>query len=230
MAEEEVDLASKQDGQVGPAARRTRRNFSTGLVLRAAVPGACVGGAALFFFYSIRTWASWLSLRRRGCTMLHDHENVIQRSSQALIRQLHARVLSFAAIDVSSTDACNHCVCVCVRVCVCACVRLSFPVRVHVDVSCACMSVFLCLCVWVAQIVTPWDVEADDEGGIDYDKLIDRFGSQRISDELIARMERLTGKKAYVPSPNHSTTLARTHKHSTLHTRLFACLHPWLRA
>ena len=36
------------------------------------------------------------------------------------------------------------------------------------------------------QIVTPWDVEADDEEGIDYDKLIDRFGSQRISDEASA--------------------------------------------
>lgn len=47
------------------------------------------------------------------------------------------------------------------------------------------------------QIVTPWDVEADDEEGIDYDKLIDRFGSQRISDELIARMEKLTGKQAH---------------------------------
>jgi hypothetical protein len=109
----------------------------------------------------------------------------------------------------------------CVSVFECACVLLSLPVRVHVDVLCPCMFVFLCLCVSVAQIVTPWDVEADDEGGIDYDKLIDRFGSQRISDELIARMERLTGKKAYVPSPNHSTTLARTHKHSTLHSRRF---------
>ena len=49
--------------------------------------------------------------------------------------------------------------------------------------------------VHLRQIVTPWDVEADDDEGIDYDKLIDRFGSQRISPELIARMERLTGKK-----------------------------------
>jgi len=114
-----------------------------------------------------------------------------------------------------------------VCVCACACVRLPFPVSVHVDVSCACMSVFVCLCVWVAQIVTPWDVEADDEGGIDYDKLIDRFGSQRISDDLIARMERLTGKKAYVSSPNHSTILARTHKHSTLHSRRFIRLHTY---
>ncbi|EKX53054.1 hypothetical protein GUITHDRAFT_92171 [Guillardia theta CCMP2712] len=47
------------------------------------------------------------------------------------------------------------------------------------------------------QVVTPWEVEADGEEGIDYDKLIDRFGSQRISPELIERMERLTGVKAH---------------------------------
>ena len=38
-------------------------------------------------------------------------------------------------------------------------------------------------------------MEADDDEGIDYDKLIDRFGSSRIGPELIERMERLTGKK-----------------------------------
>jgi hypothetical protein len=62
MAEEEVDLASKQDGQVGPEARRARRTFSTGLVLRAAVTGACVGGAMLhsqLLLQYIRTLASW---------------------------------------------------------------------------------------------------------------------------------------------------------------------------
>lgn len=37
------------------------------------------------------------------------------------------------------------------------------------------------------QIVTPWVVESKD--GIDYDKLINQFGSQRISEELIQRME-----------------------------------------
>ncbi len=47
------------------------------------------------------------------------------------------------------------------------------------------------------QVVTPWEVEADGDEGIDYAKLIDRFGSQPISAELIARMERLTGKKAH---------------------------------
>ena len=47
------------------------------------------------------------------------------------------------------------------------------------------------------QTVTPWEVEADADEGIDYDKRINRFGSSRISPELIARMEKLTGKKAH---------------------------------
>lgn len=46
-----------------------------------------------------------------------------------------------------------------------------------------------------AQIVDPWTVES--EGAIDYDKLIDSFGCQRITEELIERMERLTGKKVH---------------------------------
>lgn len=45
--------------------------------------------------------------------------------------------------------------------------------------------------------MTPWEVEADADEGIDYDKLINRFGSSRISPELIARMEKLTGKQAH---------------------------------
>jgi len=45
------------------------------------------------------------------------------------------------------------------------------------------------------QVVTPWDVEA--ENGVDYDKLIDTFGSSKIPAELIERMERLTGQRAH---------------------------------
>ena len=45
------------------------------------------------------------------------------------------------------------------------------------------------------QVVDPWTVES--EGDIDYERLIRDFGSQKISDELIARMERITGKKAH---------------------------------
>lgn len=47
------------------------------------------------------------------------------------------------------------------------------------------------------QVVTPWEVETEDEKGIDYDKLINEFGSQRITPHLIKRMEKLTGKRAH---------------------------------
>ena len=46
------------------------------------------------------------------------------------------------------------------------------------------------------QVVTPWDVSADEKG-IDYDKLIRDFGSHAISPEMVAKFERLTGVKAH---------------------------------
>ncbi|KAE8897152.1 Tryptophan--tRNA ligase, cytoplasmic [Phytophthora fragariae] len=46
-----------------------------------------------------------------------------------------------------------------------------------------------------AQVVTPWDVEAED--GVDYDKLVEQFGSTKIPQEMVERMERLTGHKAH---------------------------------
>lgn len=45
------------------------------------------------------------------------------------------------------------------------------------------------------QVVDPWTVES--EGAIDYDKLISSFGCQRIDQELLDRMERVTGKKIH---------------------------------
>jgi tryptophanyl-tRNA synthetase len=45
------------------------------------------------------------------------------------------------------------------------------------------------------QIVDPWTVES--EGAIDYDKLISSFGCQRISKDLLERVERVTGKKVH---------------------------------
>ncbi|OZJ02665.1 Tryptophan--tRNA ligase, cytoplasmic [Bifiguratus adelaidae] len=53
------------------------------------------------------------------------------------------------------------------------------------------------------QIVTPWDVEGavDAEGkaqAIDYNKLIERFGTSPISPEILARFERLTGRKPHM--------------------------------
>jgi tryptophanyl-tRNA synthetase len=45
------------------------------------------------------------------------------------------------------------------------------------------------------QTVTPWDVEAED--GVDYDKLIRDFGSDAVTERLLERMERLTGKRPH---------------------------------
>ncbi|KAJ1286951.1 hypothetical protein BS78_03G391900 [Paspalum vaginatum] len=41
------------------------------------------------------------------------------------------------------------------------------------------------------QVVTPWEVSAP-EGGIDYDKLVDRFGCQRLDAALVDRISRVT--------------------------------------
>jgi tryptophanyl-tRNA synthetase len=43
-------------------------------------------------------------------------------------------------------------------------------------------------------VVTPWDVS----GVINYDKLVEQFGSRPIGPELVARFERLTGKPPHV--------------------------------
>ncbi|MED6107016.1 hypothetical protein PIB30_010156 [Stylosanthes scabra] len=48
------------------------------------------------------------------------------------------------------------------------------------------------------QVVNPWEVSAKDGGKIDYDKLIDRFGCQRLDQALIQRVERLTACPAHV--------------------------------
>ncbi|KAK7255809.1 hypothetical protein RIF29_29230 [Crotalaria pallida] len=48
------------------------------------------------------------------------------------------------------------------------------------------------------QVVNPWEVSAKDGGKIDYDKLIDRFGCQRLDQSLVQRVERLTSRPAHV--------------------------------
>ena len=45
------------------------------------------------------------------------------------------------------------------------------------------------------QVVDPWSVES--EGAIDYEKLIQQFGTQRLDKNIIERFEKLTGKKAH---------------------------------
>eukprot|EP00904_Undaria_pinnatifida_P013005 jgi/Undpi1/8835/HiC_scaffold_25.g11297.m1 len=45
------------------------------------------------------------------------------------------------------------------------------------------------------QKVTPWEVEADGE--VDYEKLVKSFGSSLITEDLVARVERVTGRRAH---------------------------------
>jgi tryptophanyl-tRNA synthetase len=45
------------------------------------------------------------------------------------------------------------------------------------------------------QVVTPWEVESS--GAINYDRLIEQFGSSRLTEDIVQRMERLTGKKPH---------------------------------
>ena len=47
------------------------------------------------------------------------------------------------------------------------------------------------------DVVTPFNIEAKDDTGIDYDKLIDKYGCFPITPELIARLERAIGEKAH---------------------------------
>jgi len=45
--------------------------------------------------------------------------------------------------------------------------------------------------------VTPWDVNASSNKGIDYDKLIIKFGSSKIDQALLDKFEAVTGHKAH---------------------------------
>nr|GAT53689.1 tryptophanyl-tRNA synthetase [Mycena chlorophos] len=53
------------------------------------------------------------------------------------------------------------------------------------------------------QVVTPWDVQGSvsadgKQQGIDYDKLIEQFGTRRIDAALLERFEKLTGHKPHI--------------------------------
>lgn len=52
------------------------------------------------------------------------------------------------------------------------------------------------------QVITPWDVQGAQVDGklvaIDYNKLIEQFGTRRIDEALFERLERLTGRKPHV--------------------------------
>ncbi|KJA18550.1 hypothetical protein HYPSUDRAFT_45073 [Hypholoma sublateritium FD-334 SS-4] len=53
------------------------------------------------------------------------------------------------------------------------------------------------------QIVTPWDVHGSvssdgKQSAIDYDKLVDQFGTRRIDTKLLERFEKLTGHRPHI--------------------------------
>ncbi|TFK42705.1 tryptophanyl-tRNA synthetase [Crucibulum laeve] len=53
------------------------------------------------------------------------------------------------------------------------------------------------------QVVTPWDVQGSvtsdgKQQAIDYDKLVDQFGTRRVDAALLGRFERLTGHKPHI--------------------------------
>lgn len=48
------------------------------------------------------------------------------------------------------------------------------------------------------QVVNPWVVSAKDGGKIDYDKLIIKFGCQKLDESHVQRIERLTNHPAHV--------------------------------
>lgn len=47
------------------------------------------------------------------------------------------------------------------------------------------------------DLVDPWNVSTTNAKGVDYDKLIVRFGSSKIDQELVDRIERVSGQKAH---------------------------------
>lgn len=47
------------------------------------------------------------------------------------------------------------------------------------------------------DIVNPWNVVSSSSSGVDYDKLIVKFGSSKVTQDLVDRVESLTGKKAH---------------------------------
>ena len=47
------------------------------------------------------------------------------------------------------------------------------------------------------QIVTPFEIQAADEYGVDYDKLIEQFGTRKIDQATLDRFETLTGRRAH---------------------------------
>ncbi|CAB3360568.1 Hypothetical predicted protein [Cloeon dipterum] len=64
--------------------------------------------------------------------------------------------------------------------------------KVAVDLSCVQISG-----TEEEDVVDPWNVTSKSQTGIDYEKLIKRFGSSKIDEAVIERFEKLTGQRAH---------------------------------
>lgn len=49
----------------------------------------------------------------------------------------------------------------------------------------------------VGDVVTPWEVVGDADSGVNYDKLVELYGSSKIEKELVEKFETITGAKAH---------------------------------
>ncbi|XP_015279927.1 PREDICTED: tryptophan--tRNA ligase, cytoplasmic [Gekko japonicus] len=67
------------------------------------------------------------------------------------------------------------------------------------------------------DFVDPWTVQTSNAKGVDYDKLIVRFGSSKIDKDLINRIERVTGQK-----PHHFLRRGIFFSHRDMHQILDA--------
>ncbi|KHJ77721.1 hypothetical protein OESDEN_22659, partial [Oesophagostomum dentatum] len=47
------------------------------------------------------------------------------------------------------------------------------------------------------DVVTPWDVTASSATGVDYDKLIAKFGCRKLGPDLIERFKKVTGQEPH---------------------------------
>eukprot|EP00200_Dunaliella_tertiolecta_P004984 CAMPEP_0202352296 /NCGR_PEP_ID=MMETSP1126-20121109/8550_1 /ASSEMBLY_ACC=CAM_ASM_000457 /TAXON_ID=3047 /ORGANISM="Dunaliella tertiolecta, Strain CCMP1320" /LENGTH=398 /DNA_ID=CAMNT_0048944489 /DNA_START=49 /DNA_END=1245 /DNA_ORIENTATION=+ len=47
------------------------------------------------------------------------------------------------------------------------------------------------------QHVDPWNVQGGEDGRIDYNKLVEQFGCSKLTEDLVARIEKATGKLAH---------------------------------
>ncbi|XP_015120335.1 tryptophan--tRNA ligase, cytoplasmic isoform X1 [Diachasma alloeum] len=66
-----------------------------------------------------------------------------------------------------------------------------------------------------ADVITPWSVQSKSDTGVDYDKLIKKFGSSSIDEDLLQRFEKVTGRP-----PHHFLRRGIFFSHRDMHTAL----------